>query len=73
MPVVSSSAISHVDYDPLTAELHVTFTTTGLYTYTGVPHQVYEDFLTAASKGRFFNDNIRDHYRYRAGTAWSRR
>ena len=62
MQRVSSSAIDYVDYNEATAELQIAFHRTGLYTYYGVPHQVYDAFLHASSKGRFFNDNIRDRY-----------
>jgi len=65
MPAVNSSAISFVEYDASTAELHVTFRTTGLYTYYGVPRHVYDALLAASSIGRFFNDNIRDQYSIR--------
>lgn len=30
--------------------------------YTRVPHQVWDSFVEADSKGRFYNANIRDQY-----------
>lgn len=62
MPAVSSSAISFVDHNPITLELHITFHKTGTYTYFGVPRVLYEAFLQASSAGKFFNEFIRDRF-----------
>ena len=35
-----------------------------LYTYLGVPTEVYEGLLAAESKGRFFQAHIRDQYMF---------
>ncbi|WP_245408750.1 KTSC domain-containing protein [Variibacter gotjawalensis] len=51
-----------IDYDDLSGRLEVTFSHGGSYTYYMVPRNVYERFLSASSKGRFFNLNIRDQY-----------
>ena len=61
---VASSAIARIEYDELSQELIVTFTTGKTYTYFRVPPDVHQEFLEAASKGRFFNESIRDHYRH---------
>ena len=63
MPLVSSSAIAAVDYDADSRSLRVTFHGTGTYAYHGVPRSVYEAFLRAPSKGRFFIQHVRDRYR----------
>lgn len=63
MPKVQSSAISSIEHDAATLQLHVTFHETGTYTYFGVPQSVYDAFLKASSPGRFFNDHIRDRYK----------
>jgi len=60
-----STAIASVGYDERRHELHVTFTTGRRYTYSGVPRAAYTGFVRAASKGRYFNRHIRDHYPYR--------
>lgn len=62
MPVVSSSAIRQIEFDELTHRLYVTFTSGSIYTYYGVPRNVYERFMRAPSKGTFFNDYIKDRY-----------
>ena len=64
MPYVISSAIRAINYDGKSSRLVVVFRVTGRYAYLDVPRGVYEAFLHAESKGRFFNDEIRDHYRY---------
>jgi hypothetical protein len=53
VPVVSTD-IAAAGYDPQTGELQVQFTTGAIYSYTGVPPEVYEGFLTASSKGAYF-------------------
>jgi hypothetical protein len=61
---VTSTAISQIEYDELSQELIVTFTSSRVYTYYGVPRDVYSRFLCAESKGRFFNEYVKDRYRY---------
>ena len=53
-----------VDYDERACELDVTFTSGKVYRYFDVPVDVYVDLLDAASKGEFFNDEIKDTYNY---------
>lgn len=60
MPVVKSSAIARIEWDNGT--LSIWFHESGRYDYHGVPRSVYEAFLSAPSKGSFFNDKIRDRY-----------
>ena len=62
MPYVNSTAISHIEYDPATQQLYITFRGSGTYTYYGVPQHVYEAFLRAPSKGQFYNDPIKGVY-----------
>ena len=69
MPYVESSAVSFVYYDEVAAELHVEFTSGRTYVYFGVPRRVYDDLIKAPSIGAYFNDHIKDTYRYRRSTA----
>jgi len=62
MPNVSSSAIARIEHDPVSLNLYITFHDSGTYTYYRVPRSIYEAFLRARSKGKFFNDYIRDRY-----------
>lgn len=60
-----STAIRLISYDDTTQRLSVTFVTGRSYIYENVPEQIHRDFLMAESKGRYFNENIRDLYDYR--------
>lgn len=64
MPYVASTAILRVEYDELSQELVVIFTSGRLYTYYDVPRDVYQRFVNAPSKGQFFNAHIKDRYRF---------
>ncbi|CAN7163032.1 KTSC domain-containing protein [Phenylobacterium sp. LjRoot219] len=61
---VESSAIYAIGYDTRRRRLHVTFVSGQRYAYVGVPGEVHRAFLEADSKGRFFQLEIRDRYRY---------
>jgi hypothetical protein len=60
-----SLAIREFSYDRERAELTVTFETGRVYVYAKVPEFTFQRFARAASKGRFFNTEIRDKYRFR--------
>jgi hypothetical protein len=64
MPNVASNAIIRIEYDELSQELVVIFTSGEPYTYYRVPRDIYDRFVNAASKGQFFNTYIKDHYRF---------
>jgi hypothetical protein len=56
---VQSSNLASVGYDPATSTLEVEFHNGGVYQYYGVPSQVYESLINAASKGSYFHHNIK--------------
>ncbi|MEJ0058732.1 MAG: KTSC domain-containing protein [Terricaulis sp.] len=58
-----SSVIASYEYDAAKSVLTITFTTGRIYAYEDVPHAAYEAFRFARSKGRYFNEHIRDLYR----------
>ena len=60
-----STVIRQIEYDTGTATLYVTFTSGARYAYFDVPRPQHEAFLAAFSKGRFFGEHIRPHYRSR--------
>ncbi len=60
MPAVSSSAMTYVEYRDHSEELDIVLTSGRLYTYYGVPRDIYESILRASSKGQFYNVHIRD-------------
>lgn len=62
---VSSSNIASVGYDEASSTLEIEFVGGGLYQYDDVSKEVYEEFLNADSKGKFFAQNIKGSYRYR--------
>ena len=57
---VESSSIDSVGYEK--DVLEVRFRNGGLYQYFDVPEAMYELLMGAASKGRFFNRQIRGRY-----------
>ena len=61
-----STSIRKSEYDPESKVLSVWFVASGKrYDYEAVPAEVYAAFRNAFAKGRFFNDHIRDRFRYR--------
>jgi hypothetical protein len=64
MPQVDSSAIRSVHYRAGRRELVVRFVSGRAYVYFDVPAELYCQFLDAPSRGRFFNREIRDRYRF---------
>lgn len=59
---VISSNISSVGYDENSRTLKVEFNRGSVYKYTGVPSVEYENLLNAPSKGRYFNQQIKNRY-----------
>ena len=60
-----STVIRSYSYDPETRGLKIAFVTGRRYVYDDVPQDVVDAFKAAFSRGTFFNQHIRDHYRYR--------
>ena len=60
---IDSSFIDRVAYDENSGNLYVVLDH-GSYVYNGVPVSVFERFLEASSKGRFFNLKIKDVYTF---------
>ena len=59
---VSSCTISAIGYDDECLILEVGFVPGILYRYHGVPTEVYDALCAARSKGKFFNEHIKDCY-----------
>jgi hypothetical protein len=49
---------------PDTRTLEVEFHSGGVYQYSGVPDNVHQGLMRAASKGSYFYDHIKDRYPY---------
>jgi KTSC domain len=58
---IDSSAIVAVEYGA-GQWLDIELTNGRIYRYFDVPRDVYEALMAAESKGRFYNDRIRDEY-----------
>lgn len=59
-----SSNIVRYRYDEETLTLEVEFKNGNIYQYFDVPAGVVEELDMATSKGQYFNQNIRDAFRY---------
>jgi KTSC domain len=60
---VQSSAIAKVGYTKRHHILEIEFVNGAVYRYLDVPVTVYRDLMSAESKARFYDSNIRKHYR----------
>lgn len=61
---VRSSNIGEIGYDEADNALEILFTDGHVYLYTGVPKDVFLQFVSAPSKGKFFRENIRESFPY---------
>jgi hypothetical protein len=64
MPRINSSMMTWAGYDDSTGELDITFIGGKTYRYFEVPSEIYDGLLDAESQGVFFNENIKDVFRY---------
>jgi hypothetical protein len=59
-----STVIRSYHYDPVSCLLAVVFQSGRRYVYEEVSSEVFESMKRAFSKGEFFSNHIRDHYRF---------
>ncbi len=59
---VDSTTMRSVGYDSAQQILEVEFTSGAVYQYLEVPATVFDELMAAESKGRYFNQEIRDDY-----------
>lgn len=59
---LDSSFIHGVSYDRFKEQLHVSFSSTGLWVYEGVPLEVYYGIVNADSPGSYYNYNVRGRF-----------
>ena len=62
MAIAQSSHLQSYDYDPNTQILTVEFQNGAVYTYTGVPQNVFAGLAQNGGGGTFFWTNIRYQY-----------
>jgi len=60
---VDSSAIAKVGYSKRRHVLEIEFANGAIYRYLDVPSSVYRDLISAESKARFYDFNIKGKYR----------
>lgn len=68
MQEVDSSSVAAIGHDGVST-LQVNFHRGASYHYFDVPYSVFEEFLSAVSKGSFLNCRIKERYRYERITA----
>ncbi len=62
MSRVASTAIFAVGYDENSMRMRVTFIQGHSYDFCRVPRHIYNGLISAASKGGYYNDHIKDRY-----------
>jgi len=60
---VQSSAIAKVGYSKRRHILEIEFVNGAIYRYFDIPLSVHRELMSAQSKARFYDSNIRKHYR----------
>ena len=61
---VNSTNLSRVRYDESSLTLEIEFQGGRVYQYFDLPKHIFEELLRADSKGKFFHEQIKGHYRY---------
>lgn len=59
-----SSVIKYFSYDADRKALKITFITDLAYLYKNVPERVYKMLKASDSKGRYFNNYIKDKFKF---------
>ena len=62
MPQHSAVGIQSVGYDPTTRALLIVCGNANAYRYGGVPKDVYESLLSAASREQFVRESVQGRY-----------
>jgi len=62
--VIKSSNIRSAGYDKESQTLEVEFASGAVYRYKNVPQQIYNEFNTASSKGKYFAKNIKHRFKF---------
>jgi KTSC domain len=69
---VESTTMRSVGYDHTKQVLEVEFQSGAVYQYLDVAPAIYMELMVAASKGRYFNSEIRDSYASVGVDRWQR-
>jgi hypothetical protein len=60
---VESTAIAKIGYSKRRHILEIEFVNGSVYRYLDVPVTVYRDLMSSESKARFYDSNVKGHYR----------
>ena len=60
---MQSSDIKSVGFDKESRVLEVEFKSGAVYQYVNVPENIYQEFISSDSLGRYLNTEIRDNYK----------
>ena len=63
--VSESSNIKHIAYQPFTKVMQVSFLNGRIYWYYNVPREIYDNFIKAPSKGKYFWSSVKDKFTYK--------
>ena len=61
---IDSTSLESVGYEAESKTLEVEFLHGGVYRYFEVPEAIHAELMKAESKGRFFQANIRNKFRF---------
>lgn len=61
---VASTNLKSVGFDPKTKTLEVEFIHGGVYRYYEVPAEIHSGLINAESKGKYFQTNVRQKFRF---------
>jgi hypothetical protein len=61
---LQSTSLNAATYRDQDGFLELEFRSGAIYRYLGVPEQVFQELLSAGSKGRYFNQQIRNRFPY---------
>jgi hypothetical protein len=59
-----STVIRQIGYEPDQRQLIIVFQSGRRYAYYDVPREIYSALRAASSRGAYFNERIRDRFRY---------
>ncbi|SFG92583.1 KTSC domain-containing protein [Desulfotomaculum arcticum] len=60
---IESSMIRSIGFDPNTSTLEIEFNSGAVWQYFDFPESSWYEFRNSESKGKYFNREIRNHYR----------
>jgi hypothetical protein len=61
---LKSTSLHAATYEEQSSFLELEFRSGASYRYSGVPAQTYQELMLAESKGRYFNQHIRNRFTY---------